>query len=166
MLPMISVQYRGIHISKIHRVLTGFVDIVYDRPYLVLLSALAILKRRSVILRDCLHALSCCSTRHTPRNVEFSCLLLRSDPALLCQWTAGRAVLISSSSYGNSSDLATIHMMSVKYASILSLVVCLYSASDASVFAGLGLNQPGQRSLNDTAGPQACRLELIYGHSI
>jgi hypothetical protein len=28
---------------------------------------------RSVLLRDCLDALSCCLTRHTPRNVQCSC---------------------------------------------------------------------------------------------
>jgi hypothetical protein len=57
------------------------------------------------------------------------------------------------------SDLVMIHMMSVKYA--FSLLLVFGSASDASVFAGPGLNQPGQRPLTDTEGsqlPEACRL--------
>ncbi len=53
-----------------------------------------------------------------------------------------------------------IRTMSAKHAFSLALVVILDSASDASVFTGQGLNQPGQRPLTDTAGPQpeACRL--------
>ncbi len=58
-----------------------------------------------------------------------------------------------------------IHMMSVEYAFRLSLVFCLDSASNASLFVGPGtevpLNQPGQLPLTDTAGPplpEACRL--------
>ncbi len=109
---------------------------------------------RSVLLGDCLDALSCWS------SATFCCC---SAPALV--WTAGRsrwAVLISS--YHNTSDLVMMHMMSVEYAFSLSWVFCLDPAGDASVLMGhgaLGLNQPGNRPLTDTAGPQlpeACRL--------
>ncbi len=67
-----------------------------------------------------------------------------------CRLPAGRwAVLIPS--YGNTSDLVMFHMMSVEYAFSLSLVFCLDSASDISVFGGQGgLNQPGQRPLTAT----------------
>jgi hypothetical protein len=60
---------------------------------------------RSVLLRDCLDALSCWS------SAAFCCC---SGQALV--WTASRllwAVLISS--YRNTSDLVMIHMMSVEY---------------------------------------------------
>jgi hypothetical protein len=83
-------------------------------------------RSESVLLRDCLDALSCWS------SAAFCCC---SGPALV--WTAGRsrrAVLISS--YRNTIDLSDlvmmIHMMSAKYAFSLSLVVSLDSASDAS----------------------------------
>jgi hypothetical protein len=120
---------------------------------------------RSVLLRDCLDALSCWSSA-----AAFCCC---SGQALVPVWTAGwsrwavTAVLISS--FRSTSDLVMIQMMSVKYSFSLSLVSCLHAASDASVFAGPGpgaeveaaLNQPGQRPLTDTARPQlpeACRL--------
>jgi hypothetical protein len=83
--------------------------------------------RRSVLLRVCLDALSCRSSA-----AAFCCC---SGQALV--WTAGWsrcAVLISS--YRSTSDLVMIQMMSVKYAFTLSLVSCLHSASDASVFVG------------------------------
>jgi hypothetical protein len=91
---------------------------------------------RSVLLGDCLDALSCRS------SAAFCCC---SGPALVWSlWTAGRsrwAVLISS--YHSTSDLVMIHMMSVKYAFSLSLVFCLDSASYASVFAGPGAEPAG-----------------------
>ncbi len=89
-----------------------------------------------VFLGDCLDALSCWS------SAAFCCC---SGPALVSRcWTAERsrwAVLISS--YRNTSDLVMIHMMSVEYAFSLSLVFCLYSASDASVFVGPGAEPAG-----------------------
>jgi hypothetical protein len=97
---------------------------------------------RSVLLGDCLDALSCWS------SAAFCCC---SGPALM--WTAGRsrlAVLISS--YRNISDLVMIHMMSVKYAFSVSLVFCLDSASDTSVFVGPGAGPAGPQL------PEACRL--------
>jgi hypothetical protein len=78
-------------------------------------------------------------------------------------WTAGRscwAVLISSYRTSSTSDLAMIHMMSVKYAFSLSLVFCLDSASDAVCSQARGLNQPGQGPLTDTAGPH-CRHSCL-----
>ncbi len=89
---------------------------------------------RSVLLRDCLDALSCWSS-----SAAFCCC---SGQALV--WTAGWslwAVLIAS--YRSTSDLVMIQMMSVKYAFTLSLVSCLHSASDASVFAGPGAEPAG-----------------------
>ena len=89
---------------------------------------------RSVLLRDCLDALSCWSSA-----AAFCCC---SGKALV--WTAGWsrwAVLIAS--YRSTSDLVMIQMMSVKYAFTLSLVSCLHSASDASVFAGPGAEPAG-----------------------
>ncbi len=50
-----------------------------DRSRLLVLEDLDPLGQ-SVPLRDCLHALSCSSTRHTPRNVVFSCLILLHWP--------------------------------------------------------------------------------------
>ena len=89
---------------------------------------------RSVLLRDCLDVLSCWSSA-----AAFCCC---SGQALV--WTAGWslwAVLISS--YCSTSDLVMIQMMSVSYAFTLSLVSCLHSASDASVFAGPGAEPAG-----------------------
>jgi hypothetical protein len=89
--------------------------------------------RRSVLLCDCLDALACWS------SAAFCCC---SGQALA--WTAGRsrwAVLISS--YLNTSDLVMIHMMSVEYTFSLSLVFCLDSASDSSVFVGPGAEPAG-----------------------
>jgi hypothetical protein len=115
---------------------------------------------QSVLLCDCLHALSCCLTRLTPRNVEFSFLPLLQwpGPGMSDFQPMGTAVLISSEH--NASDLVMIHMISVKYAFSLSscLVVCVHSARVASVFAGQGLNQPGQRPLTDTVRSHGCRL--------
>jgi hypothetical protein len=89
---------------------------------------------RSVLLRDCLDFLSCWSSA-----AAFCCC---SGQALV--WTAGWsrwAVLISS--YRSTSDLVMIQMMSVKYAFTLSMMSCLHSASDASVFAGPGAEPAG-----------------------
>jgi hypothetical protein len=89
---------------------------------------------RSVLLRDCLDALSCWSSA-----AAFCCY---SGQALV--QTAGWsrwAVLISS--YRSTSDLVMIQTMSVKYAFTLSLVCCLHTASDASVFAGPGAEPAG-----------------------
>ncbi len=91
---------------------------------------------RSVLLRDYLDALSCWSSA-----AAFCCC---SGQALVPVWTAGWsrwAVLISSCR--STSDLVMIQMMSVKYAFTLSLVSCLHSASDASVFAGQGAEPAG-----------------------
>ncbi len=133
-------------------------------PYLGLLGALATFQPRrrvqprptswSSIRLDglyscdclyCLDALSCWSL------AAFCCC---SGLALL--WTAGLslwAVLISS--YCSTSDLVMIHMMSVKYVFSLSLVLTQVCS------LARGLNQPGQRPLTDTDGPQlpeTCRL--------
>ena len=92
---------------------------------------------RSVLLRDCLDALSCRSSA-----AAFCCCSGQGRQALV--WTAGWsrwAVLISS--YCSTSDLVMIQMMSVKYAFTMSLVSCLHSASDASVFAGPGAEPAG-----------------------
>ena len=89
---------------------------------------------RSVLLRDCLDALSCWRSA-----AAFCCC---SGQALV--WTAGWsrwAVLIAS--YRSTSDLVMIQMMSFKNAFTLSLVSCLHSASDASVFAGPGAEPAG-----------------------
>jgi hypothetical protein len=86
---------------------------------------------RSVLLRDCLDALSCWSSA-----AAFCCC---SGQALV--WTAGWsrwAILISSYCSTSLSDLVMIQLMSVKYAFTLSMVSCLHSASDASVFAAHG----------------------------
>jgi hypothetical protein len=91
---------------------------------------------RSVLLRDCLDALSCWSSA-----AAFCCC---SGQALVSRSTAGWsrwAVLISS--YRSTSNLVMIQMMSVKYTFTLSLVSCLHSASDASVFAGPGAEPAG-----------------------
>jgi hypothetical protein len=91
---------------------------------------------RSVLLRDCLDALSCWS------SAAAFCCCQCSGQALV--WTAGWsrwAVLIAS--YRSTGDLVMIQMMSVKYAFTLSLVSCLHSASDASVFAGPGAEPAG-----------------------
>ncbi len=91
---------------------------------------------RSVLLRDCLDALSCWSSA-----AAFCC---GSGQALV--WTAGWsrwAVTVLISSYRSTSDLVMIQMMSVKYTFILSMVTCLHSASDASVFAGPGAEPAG-----------------------
>ncbi len=91
----------------------------------------------SVLLHDCLDTLSFWSSA-----AAFCCC---SGQALV--WprvTAGWswwAVLISS--YSSTSDLVMIQVMSVKYAFTLSLVSCLHSASDASVFAGPGAEPAG-----------------------
>jgi hypothetical protein len=75
---MTLMQYRDIMISKIHRYRTRFANIVYNMPYLVLQGELAMFQRQgrrqvppgqSILLCDYLHAISCCSTRHTPQNV-------------------------------------------------------------------------------------------------
>ena len=58
-------------------------------------------------------------------------------------------VLISESSYCNTGYLVMIHMISVKNAFSLSLVVCLDSASDARVFAGPGAEPAGPEA-NDS----------------
>jgi hypothetical protein len=91
-------------------------------------------RSESVLLRDCLDALSCWSST--------AAFCFCSGQALV--WIAGWsrwAVLISS--YRSTSDLVMIQMMSVKYAFTLSLVSCLRSASDASVFAGPGAEPAG-----------------------
>jgi hypothetical protein len=110
---------------------------------------------QSVLLRDCPDILSCWS------SAAFCCC---SGPAMV--WTAGQsrwAVLISS--YRSTSDLVMIHMMSVNYAFRLSLVFCLDSASDASVFAGPGAEPAGPAATDwqcwATAAwlrAEACRL--------
>jgi hypothetical protein len=96
---------------------------------------------RSVFLRDCLDALSCWSS-----EAAFCCC---SGQTLVTVWTAGWsrwAVLISS--YRSTSDLVIIQMMSVKYVSTLSMVSCLHSASDASVFAVPGA-EPARPAATD-----------------
>ena len=93
---------------------------------------------RSVLLRDCLDALSCWSSA-----AAFCCCC---GQALRLVWTAGWsrwAVLISSYRSTSHGDLVMIQMMSVKYAFTLSLVSCLQSASDASVFTGPGAEPAG-----------------------
>jgi hypothetical protein len=83
----------------------------------------------SLSMRECLHALSCSSTRHTPRNVEFSCLLLLQCPGpgmSDCGPVGTATVLISSLSYCNASRsdldrvMTRIHMIPVQYAFSLS----------------------------------------------
>jgi hypothetical protein len=52
------------------------------------------------------------------------------------------------SSHRNTSDLVTIHMMSVEYAISLSLVFCLDAASEASVFVGPGAEPAGPAAID------------------
>jgi hypothetical protein len=84
----IEVQYRDIRLSKIHRYHTICqCHIRYAIPgaaghtgHVPAPGQPTGPPGRSVILHDYPHALSCCSTRHTPRNVEFSCLPLLQWP--------------------------------------------------------------------------------------
>ena len=100
---------------------------------------------RSVLLRDCLDALSCWS------SAAFCCCC---GPALVL--SAGRsrwAVLISS--YRSTSDLVMmIHMMSYIVSPVCFQTLLVMQVSSQA----RGLSQPGQRPLMDTAGPhpEAC----------
>ncbi len=92
---------------------------------------------RYALLRDCLDGLS------SWVSAAFCCC---SGLALVWSllWTAGRSWwAVLTSSYRNTSDLEMINMISFNYAFSLSLVFCLDSASDASVFDGPGAEPAG-----------------------
>ncbi len=139
---MILVQCLDIKYQRFLFDIKDFVDIGYNMPYLGRLGAPATYQPRQRVQPpgprpEWMVCTLVWLSRH-PFLLEFNCLLLCSGrvqwPCLA--WTAGKArgaVLISS--YRNTSDLLMVHMISVKYHTFsLSLVFCLDSPSDASVF--------------------------------